>query len=51
MTGLEGSRQIYLPQEIQFFRFASPRVTIDRGAAEVNRNIWGGDPESQGANR
>ena len=23
----------------------------DRGTAEVNRNSWGGDPESQGANR
>ena len=33
------------------FRIASPRVSIDRGAAEVNRNSWGGDPESQGANR
>ena len=33
------------------FRIASPRVSIDRGAAEANRNSWGGDPESQGANR
>ena len=32
-------------------RVASPRVYIDRGAAKVNRNSWGGDPESQGANR
>ena len=46
MTGLEGNMQIYLPREI-----ASPRVSIDRGEAEVNRNSWGGDPESQGANR
>ena len=48
MTGFEGNRQIYLPREIQD---ASPRVSIDRGAAEVNRNSWGGDPEYQGANR
>ena len=48
MTGLEGNRQIYLPREIQD---RLPRVSIDRGAAEVNRNSWGGDPESQGANR
>ena len=48
MTGLEGNRQIYLPER---FRIASPRVPIDRGAAKVNRNPWGGDPESQGANR
>ena len=48
MTGLEGNRQIYLPREIQD---PSPRVSIDRGAAEVNRNSWGGDAESQGANR
>ena len=46
MIGLEGNRQIYLPER---FRIASPRVSIDRGAAEVNRNSWGGDPESQGA--
>ena len=45
MTGLEGNRQIYLPER---FRIASPRVSIDRGAAKVNRNSWGGDPESQG---
>ena len=35
MTGLEGNRQIYLPER---FRIASPRAPIDRGAAEVNRN-------------
>ena len=33
------------------FRIASPRVPIDRGTAEVNRNSWGGDPESLWANR
>ena len=32
------------------FRIASPKISIDRGAAEV-RNSWGGDPESHGANR
>ena len=34
MTGLEGSRQIYLPQEIQ-----------DR-LPKSFLNSWGGDPES-----
>ena len=43
MTGLEGNRQIYLPRKR--FRIDSPRVSIDRGAAEVNRDSWGGDPE------
>ena len=41
VTGLEGSRQIYLPER---FKIASPRVSIDRGTAKVNRNSWGGDP-------
>ena len=27
------------------------RLSIDLGCALVNRNSWGGDPESQGANR
>ena len=45
MTGLEGNRLSICPKR---FRIASPRVSIDRGAAEVNRNPWGGDPESQG---
>ena len=45
MTGLEGNRQIYLPREIQ-----DRLPKRDRGAAKVNRNSWGGDPESQGAN-
>ena len=42
MTGLEGNRQIYmyLPREIQ-----------DRLPKSFYRNSWGGDPESQGANR
>ena len=48
MTGLEGNRQIYLPREIQD---RLPRVSIDQGAAEVNRKPWGGDPDSLGANR
>ena len=33
------------------FRIASPRIPIDLGCASVNRNCWGGDPESLGANR
>ena len=45
MTGLEGNRQIYLPREIQD---RLPRVSIDQCAAGVNRNSWGGNPESQG---
>ena len=32
------------------FRITSPRVSIDLGCALVNRNSWGGDPESLGAN-
>ena len=62
MTGLEGNRLSICPLR---FRIASPRVpidlgfanaqcsrvSIDRGEAKVNRNSWGGDPESQGANR
>ena len=49
MTGLEGNRQIYLPREIQDRLPKS--FCIDQGEAKVNRNSWGGDPESQGANR
>ena len=48
MTGLEGNRLSICPLR---FRIASPRVSIDRGAAKVNSNFGGGDPESQGANR
>ena len=48
MSGLKGDRLSICPER---FRIASPRVSIDRGAAEVNSNFWGGDPESQGANR
>ena len=48
MTGLKGNRQIYLPER---FRITSPRVSIGRGTAEVDRNFWVGDPESQGSNR
>ena len=33
------------------FRITSPRVPIDLGCASVNRNSWGGDPESLRANR
>ena len=43
MTGLEGNRQIYLPLEIQ--------DRLPKSFASVNRNSWGGDPESLGANR
>ena len=46
MTGPSGNREIGLR-----FRIASPRVPIDLGCASVNRNSWGGDPESLGANR
>ena len=48
MTGLEGNRLSICPLR---FRIAYPRVTIDLGFASVNRNCWGGDPESLGANR
>ena len=48
MTGLKVIDRSVCPER---FRIASPSVSIDRGAAEVNRNFWGGDPESQGANR
>ena len=48
MTGPWGNRLSICPLR---FRIASPRVPIDRGAAAVNRNSWGGDPESFGANR
>ena len=47
MTGLEGNRLSICPDR---FRIASPRLSIDRGAAKVNRNSWAGDPESHGAN-
>ena len=48
MTGPSGNRLSICPLR---FRIASPRVHTDRGAAEVNRNSWGGDPESLRANR
>ena len=48
MTGLVGNWQIYLPER---FRITSQRVSIDQGAAEVDRNFWEGDPESQSSNR
>ena len=40
MTGPSGNRLSICPLR---FRIASPRVSIDRGTAEVNRNSWGGD--------
>ena len=48
MTGLLGNRLSICPLR---FRIASPRVPIDLGCASVNRNSWGGDPESLGPNR
>ena len=48
MTGPLGNRQSICPER---FRIASPRVSIDLGFASVNRNYWGGDPESLWANR
>ena len=33
------------------FRIASPKISIDLSCASVNRNSWGGDPKSLGANR
>ena len=44
MTGLEGNWLSVCPLR---FRIASPTVSNNRGAAEVNRNSWGGDSESQ----
>ena len=46
MTGPSGNRLSICPLR---FRIASP--SVDRGTAEVNRNTWGGDPESLGPNR
>ena len=48
MTGPSGKSQIYLPLEI---KDRLQKNSIYRGAAEVNRNSWGGDSESLGANR
>ena len=48
MTGPSGNRLSICPLR---FRIASPRVPIDLGCASVNRNSWGGDPESLVANR
>ena len=48
MTGTSGNRLSICPLR---FRIASPRVSIDLGCASVNRNSWGGDTESLGANR
>ena len=47
MTGPSDNRLSICPLR---FRIASPKISIDRGAAEVNRNSWGGDPESVRAN-
>ena len=48
MTGPSGNRLSICPLR---FRIASPRVPIDLGCASVNKNSWGGNPESLGANR
>ena len=48
MTGPSGNRLSICPLR---FRIDSARVPIDLGCALVNRNSWGGDPESLGANR
>ena len=48
MTGPSGNRLSICPLR---FRIASPGVPIDLGCASVNRNSWGGDPESLGAYR
>ena len=48
MSGPSGNRLSICPLR---FRIVSPRVPIDLGCASVNRNSWGGDPESLGANR
>ena len=50
MTGLEGNRQIYLPREIQD-RPPPQEFLLTEAQPRSNRNSWGGDPESQGANR
>ena len=48
MTGPLGNRLSIWPLR---FRIASPRVPIDLRCASVNRNSFGGDLESLGANR
>ena len=48
MTGPSGNRLSICPLR---FRMATPRVPIDLSYASINRNTWGGDPESLGANR
>ena len=48
MTGPLGNRLSVCPLRL---RIASPRVPIDLGCASVNRNSWGGNPESLGTNR
>ena len=48
MTGPSGNRLSICPLRV---RIASPGVPIDLGLASFDRNSWGGDPESLGANR
>ena len=47
MTGPSRNRLSICPLR---FRIASSRVPIDLGCGSVNRNSWGGDPESLGTN-
>ena len=48
MTGPSGNRLSICPLRC---RIASPKISIDLGSISVNRNSWGDDPESPGANR
>ena len=48
MTGPSGNTLSICPFRC---RIASQRVPIDFGCASVNRNSWGGGPESFRANR
>ena len=48
MTVLDGNRLSIWPLR---FRIASQKISFDLGCASVNRNSWGGDPESLWANK
>ena len=50
MTGPSGNRLSSIGCPLRF-RIASPRVPIYLSCTSVNRNSWGGDPESLGQNR
>ena len=47
-TGPSGNR---LPICLLRFEMVSPKISIDLGCASVNKNSWGGNPESLGENR